>query len=125
MILGTGIDAVEIPRVAKWLDKSGLLNRFFHSEEVNTINSRAHMKKAATLAARFAAKEAFVKAVGTGFRQINLADICLMNDKLGKPELMLIASAKKVFTEIGGQHVHVSLTHEKDYAIAMVIIEGE
>lgn len=78
------------------------------------------------LAARFAAKEATVKALGTGFsNDISLHDIHIVSDELNKPILLFKGSAEKKAKELGVTHSFVSLTHEKSIAGAMVVLEGK
>ena len=77
------------------------------------------------LAARFAAKEAFGKAVGTGLSGITLKNILVWNNHNGKPCIELYGNALEALRAVGGVTVHVSLTHERDNALAMVVIEGE
>ena len=122
MIKGTGIDIVEIKRMEPWLSNKKLLERFFHSEEISYSLSRGK-NAAGSLAARFAAKEAFGKALGTGIKNISLNDIMVFNNENGKPEIKLFGSAEKKLEESGAQKVHISLSHEKENAIAMIILE--
>ena len=75
------------------------------------------------LAARFAAKEAFVKALGTGFVGINLKDICVHNEPSGKPVLKLNNTAEEKFVQSGAAFVHLSISHEREYTVAMVVLE--
>ncbi len=124
MILGVGIDAVRIDRLREWESKPELLERFFHPEELKHIQSRGK-GVLQSLAARFAAKEAFGKALGTGLKGVALKDICVKSDSLGKPHLCLSGKAQQAFETIGGKRLHVSLTHETEHAIAIVIMEGE
>lgn len=122
MITGTGIDVVHVDRLEHWLSDKKLMQRFFHVEEIEASLSRG---KAASLslAARFAAKEAFGKALGTGLRGIVLKDIVVRNDRFGKPEILVTGSAKAAMEKAGAKRVHLSLTHERDNAIAVVILE--
>ena len=123
MIIGTGIDIVEVKRMEKWLNSSNLLERYFHPEEVKTANSRG--KTAALfLAARFAAKEAFGKAIGTGLANFTLKDILVINNENGKPEMKLFGTAAQALENSGANKIHISLTHERENAVAMVILEG-
>ena len=78
-----------------------------------------------SLAARFAAKEAFGKALGTGLRGIVLKDIMVKNNHNGQPEILVSGTALLALENSGARKIHVSLTHEKDYAIAMVVLENE
>ena len=77
-----------------------------------------------SLAARFAAKEAFGKALGTGIIGFSLKECAVLNDRYGKPDLHLFGRAQEAFETFGGQKAFVALTHEHDYAMAMVVIEG-
>jgi holo-[acyl-carrier protein] synthase len=123
MITGVGIDIVEVKRMEKWLASPKLLERYFHPKELETASLRG--KSAALfLAARFASKEAFGKAIGTGLANLILKDILVINKTNGKPEMKLFGTAQKAMEESGADKVHVSLTHERDNAVAMVILEG-
>ena len=123
MILGLGIDIVEVSRLEKWLKDNKLLQRFFSEEEIEYVLSKEN-GAARSLAVRFAAKEAFGKALGTGLAGIELKDIAVANDKTGRPFLKLSGTALQVLKEKGGASIHLSLTHEKTTAAAVVIIEG-
>lgn len=123
MILGTGIDIVHVNRMKRWLAMPSLLKRFFHVRELEDIRSRK-TGAALSLAARFAAKEAYGKAMGTGLQGIALKDIQVINNYNGKPEIAVYGTAKEALANIGGKKIHLSLTHEKNNAVAMVIIEG-
>ena len=122
MIVGTGIDIVKNERFEKWLVNDKLLERFFHPNEVEYSKSR---KETASqhFAARFASKEAFAKALGTGFAGINLKDICVCNEPNGKPVLNLEGTAAEKLRLSGANSVHLSISHEKDYTVAMVVLE--
>ena len=124
MIIGIGIDAVNIERFNRWKDKPRLFNRFFHHDEIETANKRGYMK-IHSLAARFAAKEAFGKALGTGLAGFSLKECAVLNNSRGKPDLVLHGRAKQAFEAIGGNRHFVALTHEHEYAIAVVVIEGK
>jgi holo-[acyl-carrier protein] synthase len=123
MILGIGVDVVHVKRIAHWLSVAGLPERFFHPEELSSALSRGH-GAALSLAARFAAKEAFGKAIGTGLRGIRLADIRILNNHNGKPDMHLYGTALEKFKALGCSTIHLSLTHESDNAIAMVVLEA-
>lgn len=123
MILGIGIDIVHISRMRSWRGSSGLLERYFHPRELEAARDRGPGYEQ-SLAARFAAKEAFGKALGTGLAGLQLREIEVVNDKNGKPAMELYGDARKKFVAIGGVGLFVSLTHESDNAIAVVVIEG-
>jgi holo-[acyl-carrier protein] synthase len=123
LILGIGVDVVHVRRITHWLTVPGLPERFFHPDELSSAISRGHAA-ALSLAARFAAKEAFGKAVGTGLRGIRLTDIRVVNDHNGRPEMILYGTAQEKFRALGCSTIHLSLTHESDNAIAMVVLEA-
>ena len=124
MITGIGVDVIHVDRLKRWRKIPGLLERFFHPEEL----SAALAKGAAadlSLAARFAAKEAFGKALGKGLRGISLKDIMVKNRYDGQPEIAVSGTAFSALQNCGAGRIHVSLTHERDNAIAMVVLEDE
>ncbi|MCL2244487.1 MAG: holo-ACP synthase [Treponema sp.] len=122
MICGIGIDLVNIRRMEKWVLNENLLNRYFHQEEIRTVLS-CGKRAAQSLAARFAAKEAFGKALGTGLSGFMLKDIMVHNNDDGKPEMRVYESAQTALEKSGANRMHISLTHEGDNALAMVILE--
>ena len=124
MILGIGLDVVNIGRLRGWSATPGILERFFHPEELAGARARYAME-IPSLAARFAAKEAFGKALGTGLAGFSLRDVCVLNEKSGKPVLHLYGQAREALDQMGGKRTFVSLTHEQDYAHAVVVIEGD
>jgi len=123
MIVGFGIDAVDISRIQRWMEDEGLLARFFHPQELMETKGRG-LTAAYSLAARFAVKEAYGKALGTGLKGITLKNILVTNNPNGKPELTLFGDAAIQFKRIHGTHIHLSLTHESNMAIAGVILES-
>jgi holo-[acyl-carrier protein] synthase len=122
MIKGIGIDIVEIKRMESWIGDPNLLKRYFHNDEILSA-SQKKTSIAQTLAARFAAKEAFGKALGTGLSQIALKDIMIYNDENGKPEIKLFGTALAAFEKSGAAKIHVSLSHEKENAVCLIILE--
>lgn len=123
MVVGFGIDAVDICRIRRWMENEALLARFFHPQELAETKSRG-LTAAYSLAARFAAKEAYGKALGTGLQGMTLKNILVTNNPNGKPELTLLGDAALPFERIGGRYIHLSLTHESNMAIAAVILES-
>ncbi len=122
MIIGVGIDAVSISRIRKILDKRGdkFLKRFFSSSETEYCLKKRD--PVPSLSANFAAKEAFLKSLGRGIGQgIALRDISVERDTGGKPRIILLNHER---VSIDEEKVHVSITHEADIAIAVVIIEN-
>ncbi|MGP1454761.1 MAG: holo-ACP synthase [Treponema sp.] len=123
MILGIGIDAVAVKRIEHWLKVHGLPERFFHHQELED-SMRKGALAACALAARFAAKEAYGKALGSGLVGITLKNIAVSVNARGKPSLELFDDALRPFRKLHGTVIHLSLTHEKDIAIACVVLEG-
>ena len=125
MIIGTGIDIAEISRFERFVkeDNQPLFRRLFTRPELDYCFAR---KLAAQhLALRFAAKEAFLKALGTGLRDgINWLDIEIRNDDSGKPHLFVSGKAAVQMAIAGGEKSHLSLSDDGGFAIAMVILEA-
>ena len=124
MIVGVGIDHVDAGRIADLLERFGERGeqRLFTDGELARCRDRP--RPAECLAARFAAKEAFVKALGTGFRGIVWTDIEVRGGEGEAPLLALHGGAKAAFEARGGTQAHVSLAHEAGSAMAVVVIEG-
>ncbi|MDR0601256.1 MAG: holo-ACP synthase [Treponema sp.] len=122
MIAGIGVDVVHVGRFARWHSIPGLLERYFHPDELATARAKGGGEDL-SLAARFAAKEAFGKALGTGLAGIVLKEIRVVNSHNGKPEITLSGTALRALEKSGAGKVHISLTHERDNAIAMVVLE--
>ncbi len=122
MIVGLGVDVVHVSRIERWMRVPGLVERFFHPDEISASLRRGHAA-ALALAARFAAKEAFGKALGTGLAGIRLRDIQVVNNHNGKPCMYLHDTAQSVYARSGAKLIHLSLTHERENAIAMVVLE--
>jgi holo-[acyl-carrier protein] synthase len=123
MIIGIGVDVVHVHRLERWRNSPGLLERYFHPDELSAALSRGSGTNL-SLAARFAAKEAFGKALGRGLAGIVLKDIMVINQHNGKPEIALFGTALEALKQSGADMVHISLTHERDNAIAMVVLEA-
>ena len=129
MIIGIGTDFVEIPRIQKLLDEKGtrFLDRLFTQiERERGIHSTY---PASSLAKRFAAKEALVKAFGLGFSEgISFQDIEIANDPKGKPFMTLKGQAEETLHFLTPSHhvahIHLSLSDTKTHALAFVLIEG-
>jgi holo-[acyl-carrier protein] synthase len=124
MITGIGVDMALARRLERWRTIPGLLERYFHPQELAEALSRGKAA-ALSLAARFAAKEALGKALGTGLAGITLRDISVANRQNGKPEIEVFGTAAAALKRSGATRIHVSLTHEGGSAIAMVVLERE
>jgi holo-[acyl-carrier protein] synthase len=107
----------------RWQKIPGLLERYFHPEELQTALAKGN-SASLSLAARFAAKEAFGKALGKGLEGMVLKDIMVKNRHNGQPEIIVSGTALAALESSGASRIHLSLTHEKDNAIAMVVLES-
>lgn len=124
MIKGIGSDIIEIERVEQAISKNDrFLTRFFTEAERNLFQERKNNSE--TIAANFAIKEAVSKAFGTGFRGIELNEIEGLRDQLGKPYAKLSGKALAKQKEMGIQHIHVTVSHNKTNAVAFVVFEGD
>lgn len=123
MINGTGVDIIDIPRIKKMVDKDNpFIEKLFTETETRYCESK--FRKEIHYAARFAAKEAFFKALGTGWRGgMKWTDISIENDSLGKPGITLQGKTLEYFKEKNLERIHLSISHTKEYAVAFVIIE--
>lgn len=125
MILGTGIDLIEVARIAASFAQFGerFANRILLPEEI--AYCLQHKNPAPFLAARFAAKEAVSKAFGTGIgAQLGWHDIEVRRKESGEPYVVLHGQGRELLAARGGKHVHISLTHTEHYAAATAILEG-
>ncbi|MCD4680313.1 MAG: holo-ACP synthase [Bacteroidales bacterium] len=123
MIAGLGTDIIEVSRVKEQLLKDeGFVNNIFTSSEIEYCESKKN--KAENFAARYAAKEAFFKALGTGWRYgMTFKEIEIINDELGKPEIIVSGKVKEFIDKTKVINIHVSLSHLKDIVNAIVILE--
>jgi len=124
MIYGIGVDIVQIPRIEKLIEQQGnrFLNNVFTEAEIDFCREKA--RPAARFALRFAAKEAFVKALGTGFRNgLGFRQIEVTKDPNGRPILGFHGRSKEIYEERGIRKSHLSLSDDGLYAIAVVLLE--
>ena len=124
-ILGIGVDIVSNLRIKKSIKNNSFVNRVFSKSEV--YQSKKTLNKSNYFSKRFAAKEAFMKALGTGFRfKANFKDISVINNKEGKPELKVTNNIKKLLInrlKVKKFNLFISLSDEKNYSIAFVVIQ--
>lgn len=124
MIVGIGSDIARVERFRQAVLRHGprFAQRILGPEEQSVWQSKG--QATAYLAKRFAAKEAFVKALGLGLRQgMQWGDIQVINDTLGKPSLKLTGEAQRLFLASGATVAHITLSDEADYAVAFVVLE--
>lgn len=122
MIIGTGVDIVEIERFMKMDNLDGIAKKILHSNELAEFHKNKN--KHLFLSKKFAFKEAFVKAMGTGLREpFFFNNIEIVRDKLGKPLVVTHDEAKKEFENLGITKAHVSLSDTEQYVVAFVVLE--
>lgn len=122
MILGVGVDIVQVSRIERLLSKPGFLKRVFTEKEVERFEHDGYPPQ--TIAGVFAAKEAVSKALGTGFSGFGTRDIEILPGEFGAPHAKLYNGARDRFSYLGGANIHVSISHEQEYAIALAVLEG-
>jgi holo-[acyl-carrier protein] synthase len=124
MIVGTGIDIVEVPRVGQSIERFGerFLNRVFTVAEIRYCEAKAN--RVERFAARFAAKEAAMKAIGTGLRGgITWKDFEVGREPGGRPTMLLHGKAARVAEKLGVRRSHLSVSHTEEHAVAYVVME--
>jgi holo-[acyl-carrier protein] synthase len=124
VIIGIGTDLAEVPRIRRSIENYG--DRFLH--RIYTERERAYSSRKANaaerFAARFAAKEAGMKAIGTGLRHgISWKDFEVVNEPSGRPTLVLSGVAKQIADRLGARRISLSLTHTAEMAFAVVVLE--
>lgn len=122
MIVGVGCDIIEIERIARAIKSESFIRRVFTAEEAAYCQRRG-LQAAASFAARFAAKEAVLKALGTGLREGSLQEIAVDNDGLGKPLVQLSGHFAMLAKQLGVKNIQISLSHSRELATAYVIME--
>lgn len=130
MIFGIGVDICEVTRFQEWIKKPDLLCRFFNKADIlpedNSCSNETlyEQRLMEHYASRFAAKEAFGKALGTGIHCFKLTEIYVKKDETGRPVLAVEGKTAEKLKELCGEcTIHLSLSHEKNNAIAFAVIE--
>ena len=124
MIIGTGIDIIEVERIAHRVGSDNGFKEFvFSRDEINYCDAKASPFE--HYAARFAAKEAFLKAIGKGWNSgLQWNEIEIVNEDSGKPLLRITGNTEKMLAPMGIRIIHLSLSHVKSMATAVVILES-
>ncbi|MGH4119410.1 holo-ACP synthase [Clostridium sp.] len=124
MIVGVGIDIVEIKRIKNAIERNNrFLEKIFTETELDYLRSRNLRPE--YVSGRFAAKEAVAKALGTGFRGFDFRDIEIDRTTLGKPIVILKGKAKQIANSEGPYNIHLSISHGEESAVAYAILEVE
>ncbi|MDY2636804.1 MAG: holo-ACP synthase [Phascolarctobacterium sp.] len=123
MLIGVGCDVIEIARVAKAMERRAFVERVYAPEEIAYCEGRGK-QAASSFAARFAAKEAVLKALGTGLRGGELTEIVITNDDLGKPSVQLKGYHAELAAKLGVKNIALSMSHSRVAALAYVVMEG-
>jgi len=125
-IVAHGIDLVDCPRIEDMIKRHGerFIRRVFTAAE--QAYAEANKNEIEKLAGRFAAKEAILKLMGTGWRgKIALTDVEIINNSTGQPEVTLDGEVKKIADKLGIKHISVSITHTANFAIASAVAMAE
>ena len=126
MIVGTGIDIAEVPRIAASIERFGrrFIERIFTPDEIRYCESKAN--KAERYAGRFAAKEAGMKAIGTGWsRGVTWQDVEVLRAPGSRPTVVFHNKAGEFYHSLGATRAHLSITHTKEVAMAHIILESD
>ncbi len=121
MITGIGVDLVDVARIDNALNKGDAFrDKVFSEKEIAYCTSQG----ITSFAGRFAAKEAFLKAIGTGWRgNIHLNEIEILNDEMGKPGIQLLGTTREELAKFSSGTIHLSISHTASAATAFVVIE--
>ena len=124
MIVSIGIDIVEVYRIRETIERTPrFVERVYTKDERRYCDSKG-AAAAASYAGRFAAKEAFLKALKTGWKgKISWHDVEVMSDADGVPTVSVKGEAKRLLKELGAQRIHLSISHTAEHAVAQVILE--
>ena len=125
MIIGIGTDIVSISRIERVVERFGerFIKRVFTDDEY--CDCKDKKEQASHLAARFAAKEAVLKALGTGISKgIGFADVEVTREKGERPKIRLYGKARETAGSLGCKNIHLTLSHEEGFALAFAVIEG-
>jgi holo-[acyl-carrier protein] synthase len=121
MIIGIGIDLIEVERIQSAMKRKGFLERYFTEKEIMLFEE--HKMNPLKIAGNFSTKEAIVKMFGRGFRNIRLKDIEVLRDNLGKPTVHLEERALELSKQLEIDSIHVSISNTKAYVTALAIGE--
>ena len=122
MIIGTGLDLVEVSRIRKAMQTQRFFTKNFSSREIEMFKARKD--NAEVVAGNFAAKEAVLKALGCGIFDMPLIDIEVLRLESGQPYIELTGKAKQTAEQMGVSRIHISITHIAEHAAAQAISEG-
>lgn len=120
--MGIGTDIIEIERIEKAILKESFLLKYFTNEERKFFLGKNN--KPNIIAGNFAAKEAFVKALGTGFGEIKASEIEILRKTSGEPYVNIFGNAKSKSDCMGIKKINISISHCKSYAVAFAVLEG-
>mgnify|MGYP002519874525 CR=1 FL=1 len=124
MITGIGTDFIEIVRIQRAIEKNPhFMERVYTANEIAYCQRKKNVWQ--SFAARFAAKEAVSKALGTGIGPVGLMEIEILNAENGQPKVVLHGKALQLAADRNIQRVHISLSHSEAYAMATAVLEGE
>lgn len=124
MLIGVGLDLCRICRIEKAIEKEHFLERIYTPAEQARIRDASDIRRGEIAAGLFASKEAVAKALGTGFAGFGFSDIEIIPNAAGMPVCTLYGKALDIFSQMNGERIFISITHESGMAAATAIIEG-
>lgn len=123
MIIGTGVDIVEIERIGKAAKNERFFEKIFTDAEITLFEACKYRME--TVAGRFAAKEAVLKSLGCGLGDLPMKDIETLRAPSGQPVIALRGAAQQKADALGVKHMHISISHSERYAVAQAVAEGD
>lgn len=124
MIVSIGIDIVEVYRIRETVERTPRFVERVYTEKEREYCEKKGAAAAQSYAARFAAKEAFLKALKTGWRgKVTWQDMEILNDEQGVPTLEVTGEARRLYENLGANKIHLSMSHTTEHAVAQVILE--
>jgi phosphopantetheine--protein transferase-like protein len=127
MIIGTGVDIIELDRIGRLVEQKPFPEKLFSPEEIEAVRNEEleGQRVVSRLAGLFAAKEAVMKALGTGWAKgVAWVDISITHTEEGQPRATLTGKTAEIAGSMGVKKVHVSISHCKTYAVAHAVLEG-
>lgn len=124
MIIGIGVDIVEISRIEKACLKESFLKKIFSEKEIEICSKGKDKKNFSSFAGNFAVKEAVSKLFGTGVRDFRMKDIEVLRNELGMPYVVLYNNAKNISDEMNIKNIFVSISHNLECAVGFAVAEG-
>ncbi len=125
MIIGIGVDIIEISRIEKACGRESFFKKIFSENEIKACTKNNNNKNFSSLAGNFAVKEAVSKLFGTGVRNFQMRDIEVLRNEIGMPYVVLHNNAKYISEKMNIKNIFVSISHNLDNAVGFAVAEGD